>query len=330
MDGNIVVEGNLQSLIKLGRSSSYKNIKIPKKTVAKIVFNYIANLNTSSKTKSNIPTHYDKGVDFFSLWLDNSLTYSCAYFKNENDTLEQAQENKYEHICRKLMLKEGESLVDIGCGFLGMLIYACKNYGISGVGYTLSKNQHNEALKRIKEEGLGNKIKVCLKDYREAEGKFDKFVSIGMFEHVGNRYYKTFFQKTKLLLKKNGIGVLHTIGQDIKEPTDPWIRKYIFPGGEIPPVQNIVDIMGKQDLHFIDIENLRFHYHKTIQKWIKRFEKNVDEVKEMYDDRFVRMWRLYLNGSSQAFYHGELSLYQVVFTNGINNKLPLTRDHVHG
>lgn len=329
MEGNIIVEGDLQSLLKLGTSDVYNKMKISAKTTARIVFDYFANLNTPRKTLPNIAAHYDKGVDFYSLWLDKSLTYSCAYFKNENDTLEQAQQNKYEHICRKLMLKEGESLVDIGCGFGEMLIYAVKNYGVRGVGYTLSHDQYNKALQRIEKEGLKNKIKIYLKDYREASGKFDKYVSIGMFEHVGKRYYKDFFRKTKELLKKDGLGVLHTIGHDLDKPTDPWLRKYIFPGGEIPALQIILDLMHKESLYFTDVENLRYHYHKTLEEWIKRFEGNVSKVRKMYGDKFVRMWRLYLNGSSSAFYNGRLFLYQITFTNDINNKLPLTRKYIY-
>jgi cyclopropane-fatty-acyl-phospholipid synthase len=328
-EGHIVVEGDLQSFIKLGSSKAYKELKPSLYTIAKIIFYHLSSLNSINKSKSNIAAHYDKGVDFYSLWLDKSLTYSCAYFKNKNDTLEQAQQNKYEHICRKLMLKKGERLVDIGCGFGGMLIYTCKNYDVEGVGYTLSEDQHSEAVKRILNEGLEDKIKIYLKDYRKASGKFDKFVSIGMFEHVGRKYYKDFFQKVRSLLIEGGLGVLHTIGHNIDEPTDPWIRKHIFPGAEVPAIQNIIDSIGKDNLHFIDIENLRYHYYKTLQEWIDRFENNIDEIRKMYDEKFIRMWRLYLNGSSTAFYQGGLALYQITFTHGINNSLPITREHIY-
>ena len=329
MLGNIEVEGNLQSLLKLGTSKTYKKIKPSPKAAAKILLDYITNLGDIKRSRKNITVHYDRGVGFYSLWLDKSLTYSCAYFKNENDTLEQAQQNKYEHICRKLMLKKGEKLVDIGSGFAGTLIYAAENYGIEGVGYTLSKHQYKESLKRIMEEGLSKKLKIYLADYREARGRFDKFVSIGMFEHVGKRYYDDFFNSASLLLKKGGLGLLHTIGQDVREFTDPWIRKYIFPGGEIPVIQDVIDSMGRHNLHFTDIENLRYHYHKTLEEWIKRFEKSIPKIRKMYDEKFIRMWRLYLHGSSSSFKHGGNNLYQIIFTNGINDSLPLTREHIY-
>ena len=329
MNGNIVIEGDLQTLLKISSTKTYMQ-KIPDfKTIAKIILSYITYQNTSKKSKSNIQSHYDQGVEFFKLWLDKSLTYSCAYFEKDNNTLEEAQKNKYEHLCRKLLLKPGERLIDIGCGFGGMLIYAARNYGIKGEGYTLSEDQYNEALKRIKKEDLEDKIKIHLKDYRLAEGKFDKFVSIGMFEHVGKQYYNEFFRKVKLLLKPGGLGVLHTIGNDKDQPTDPWLRKYIFPGGEFPAVQNIIDTMSRHNLYFIDIENLRIHYHKTLEEWIKRFEANRDKIRGMYGEEFVRMWRLYLNGSSFAFKSGQIFLYQIVFTNGINNDIPITRKHIY-
>lgn len=329
MEGNIEVEGNLQELLKLGYSNAYKKLKPSLAIIGKIILNYIIYLNTPLKSKSNVSRHYDRGVDFYSLWLDKSLTYSCAYFKKENDTLEQAQQNKYEHICRKLMLKKGEKLIDIGCGFGGMLIHAAEHYGIIGEGYTLSEDQFNEARNRVKKKGLENKLKIYLKDYREIHGKFDKFVSIGMFEHVGKRYYKDFFQKIRSILVPGVLGLLHTIGCDIDHPTDPWIRKHIFPGGEIPAVQNIIDSMANYDLHFTDIENLRMHYYKTLTKWLEGFEKNAPKIKEMYGEKFIRMWRLYLNGSASAFYNGGLSLYQLVFTHGINNQLPLTKEYIY-
>ncbi len=191
------------------------------------------------------------------------MTYSCAYFKNKNDTLEDAQLQKYEHICRKLHLKEGETLVDIGCGWGGMLLYAARRYGVKCLGCTLSAHQAEYAKKRVTEEGLGGNITILLEDYRNIKGQFDKFVSIGMFEHVGKSLISTFIDRTKAMLKPGGIGLLHTIGKERNTPFDPWTMKYVFPGGHLPVLDHVIRAMGKKGLVPIDIENLRLHYAAT-------------------------------------------------------------------
>ncbi|PIQ98333.1 MAG: SAM-dependent methyltransferase, partial [Candidatus Nealsonbacteria bacterium CG11_big_fil_rev_8_21_14_0_20_39_9] len=282
--------------------------------------------------------HYDVGNDFYSLWLDPTLTYSCAYFKKEEDTLEQAQLQKYEHVSKKLQLKRGETLVDMGCGWGGMMFYAAENYGVKCEGYTLSENQYSYVLEEIRKRKLQDFVKIYLKDYREAEGKFDKFVSIGMFEHVGKKFYPIFFEVVKKLLKSGGTGLLQTIGSSKDTPTDPWVTKYIFPGGFIPALQVIINIMNQKGLVFFDIEDLRRHYHMTLDKWIERFEKNIDKIRKVLIkifgsgervEEFLRMWRLYLNGSSVSFKAGGNRLYQITFSNGLNDQLPLTRSYLY-
>lgn len=336
--GNILIEGNIQDLLKMGYGQNYINFNLSLKDKLKLFHNYISSLGTILNSKRNISYHYDIGNDFYSLWLDRTLTYSCAYFKKENDSLERAQLNKYEHVSKKLQLKKGETLIDIGCGWGGMMFYAVENYGVKCEGYTLSEEQYNYLIDEIRKRNLTDWIRVYLKDYREARGKFDKLVSIGMFEHVGKKFYPVFFEVVKKLLKPKGIGLLQTIGSSKDKPSDPWITKYIFPGGFIPALQIIVNIMNQKDLVFFDIEDLRRHYAKTLDKWIERFEENINEVRKVLAkslassekaEQFIRMWRLYLNGSSVSFKMGNNRLYQITFSNGLNNHFPLTRNYIY-
>ena len=329
MAGNIVVEGNLKDLLRLGMDPHFQNMKISPKTKLAILINHFKSLNTAKGSPRNISHHYDKGNDFYSLYLDESMTYSCAYFRDSNDSLEQAQQQKYEHICRKLNLTEGESLLDVGCGWGGMLIYAARNYGVRGVGCTLSAEQARYAQEKIKEEGLQDRLGVLWEDYRNISGQFDKFVSIGMFEHVGRGFIPTFMKKIRTLLKPGAAGLLHTIGKEKDTPRDGWIMKYIFPGGYIPVLDHVLRVMGENSLVPLDIENLRLHYAATLDEWARRFETHADQLLERFGDIFVRTWRLYLNGSAAAFRDGELRLYQILFTNGLNNSFPSTLEHLY-
>ena len=338
MKGNILIEGNLQELISMKYGQNFIDLNLSLKDKLKIFYNYITSLGTLLNSKKNVSYHYDVGNDFYSLWLDPTLTYSGAYFKKEDDSLERAQLNKYEYISKKLQFKKGETLVDMGCGWGGMMFYAAENYGVKSEGYTLSGNQYNYVLEEIRKRNLADLVKIYLKDYRMAEGKFDKFVSIGMFEHVGKKFYPIFFEVVKKLLKPGGTGLLQTIGSSKDKPSDPWITKYIFPGGFIPSLQVIVKIMNQKDLVFFDIEDLRRHYGKTLDKWLEGFEGNIDKIKGVLikslgsgekAEEFLRMWRLYLNASSVSFKKGNNRLYQITFSNGLNNELPLTREYIY-
>lgn len=329
MAGNITIEGNFRQLLRLGVDDYFQNLKPSLLTKLNTYLIYIGSLNTIRKSPKNISYHYDRGNDFYKLWLDESMTYSCAYYKNKNDTLETAQSQKYEHICRKLLLKENDTLVDIGCGWGGMLIYAAKKYLIRGVGCTLSEPQYEYANKKINEMGLADRVQVLLQDYRNVTGKYDKFVSIGMFEHVGKKFMPLFMEKAKSLLKLGGAGLLHTIGKERQAPTNAWTRKYIFPGGYVPALDEIIRAMGNTGLVPLDVENLRVHYAKTLDEWSKRYEANVDTIRKKFDEKFVRMWRFFLNGSSAGFLYGDTRLFQILFSNGINNDMPLTRDHIY-
>ena len=315
-NGNIEVEGNLQEFLRLQEFDEVKNIKPPFKLMMKIFLERIKNNGSIEKTKENIPRHYDLSNEFFSLFLDKSMTYSCAYFRKGDETLEEAQKNKYELICRKIGLKDGDSVVDVGCGWGGFLIYAAKKNKITGKGCTLSKNQFTYANEKIDKEGLGGQISVEYKDYRNMTGVYDKFVSIGAYEHVGKGYAGVFFKKVYSLLKEGGIGLLHTIGHNKPMPTDPWITKYIFPGGYLPSLEELVRALRRQNFYIIDVENLRPHYAKTLDKWIENFENNIDKIRKMYSESFIRMWRLYLNAASESFKYGESQVYQILFSKG--------------
>ncbi len=326
MNGNIVVKGDLQSLLSLEYKANIPKLKLPAKEIIKIFINNIKTINTKHNAKDNISHHYDLGNDFYKLMLDKSMTYSSAYFKDNNDTLEDAQNNKYELICKKLRLKDGDRLIDIGCGWGGMLIYAAKKFDIKAVGCTLARHQYEYVKEKIKQEGLKDRVEVFLKDYRDLEGKFNKFVSIGMFEHVGKNYSLTFFRKISRLLEDRSLGLLHTIARNRYYPTDPWTKKYIFPGGYIPVLSNILRDMSYKKLYIINVDNLRPHYAKTLDKWIENFESNIDKVKKMFDDRFINMWRLYLNGASVGFKFGKTNVYQILFSNNLIDNIPLTKD----
>ena len=329
MAGDVDIADDLSELLRLGFVINFDDYKLPLWLKCRLSFLALINRDTLRRAPKNIAFHYDLGNDFYALYLDPTMTYSCAYFRNSGDSLEQAQLNKYEHICRKLMLNPDESLLDIGCGWGGMLIYAARHYGIKGVGITLSENQYEYANQKINDLGLKDQIQVLYQDYRTLNAKFDKVVSIGMFEHVGKKFIPVFINKVADLLKDGGTGLLHTIGRDQPVSGDPWFLKYIFPGSYVPTLSEMTREMGKAGFAMYDIENLRLHYAKTLEKWTENFEQNVDTIKNMFDDAFVRRWRLYLTSAASGFMYGQLRLYQVLFTNGLNNDLPITRAHVY-
>ncbi|WP_088243550.1 class I SAM-dependent methyltransferase [Calothrix rhizosoleniae] len=280
-------------------------------------------------SRKNVQHHYDLGNDFYQHFLDPTMTYSCGYRIRETDSIEQMQLQKYELICKKLALQPGESLIDIGCGWGGMLIYAAEHYGISGTGITLSVEQAALAKERIEQKGLSDKIKIVIADYREIQGQYDKFVSIGMFEHVGKGSFATFMQKASEFLTPNGVGMLHTIGTQGNERIGAWTAKYIFPGGYIPQLHELTQELWAAKLSVAHCENLKPHYAETIKHWAANFTTNRAKIASLgatYDERFFRMWYLYLQSSEASFRDGSLQVYQILFYKGKQWRLdfPLT------
>ena len=284
------------------------------------------------KQKEEVSSHYDIGNDFYKIWLDDTLSYSCAYFKNENESLHDAQMNKIHHILKKLNLSEGLTLLDIGCGWGGLLIEAAKQYKVKGLGITLSEEQYKRFKERIKEENLEDFLDVKLMDYRELKKSglsFDRIVSVGMLEHVGRPNYDLFFENVNAVLKQGGLFLLHYISGLKESEGDAWIKKYIFPGGVIPSFREIIEISADYNYHTLDAESLRLHYKETLLHWAKNFDDNIDEVRKMFDEKFIRMWRMYLYSCAASFNNGVIDLHQILFVKGVNNNLPMTREYMY-
>jgi cyclopropane-fatty-acyl-phospholipid synthase len=279
------------------------------------------------RSQRNIQSHYDVGNDFYALFLDENMGYTCGYRLHPDDTSEQMQDQKHALVCRKLGLNPGERIADLGCGFGGMLRYAAKHYGISGVGCTLSEGQVAWATHAIEADGLQDRIRVELKDYRDMAGIFDKVVSIGMAEHAWENGYGRLMEKISSLLSPGGIGLVHTIGssEDPSDPTDPWIRKYIFPGGRIPRLLELTGDANAAGFTIAHIENLKPHYAETLRLWREKFHYNRERILALgpsYNERFLRMWDYYLQSCEAAFRFSSLELYQMLFYKGERWTLP--------
>lgn len=300
----------------------YKKARGQLSLVLKITFQRLLTLpNLLVNSLKNSQHHYDLSNDFYRLFLDKSLTYSCGYQLQENDTLEEMQTQKYDLICQKLALKPEDNIIDIGCGWGGMLIYAAEKYGICGTGITLSVEQANLAIERIKQRGLSNRLRILVLDYREVKGQYDKFVSIGMFEHTGKGNFSVFMQKVSELLKPNGIGLLHTIGTTGcgGRGGDPWIEKYIFPGGYLPKLHDLIHEMNTVGFYVAHCENLKPHYAKTLKLWSDNFrchQNQIMAISDKFDECFMRKWYFYLQICEATFTYGDSQLYQILFCKG--------------
>ena len=282
--------------------------------------------------KANIEHHYDLGNDFFSLWLDETMSYSCGYFKTPEDSLAQAQIQKIDHILKKIQLRNGERLLDIGSGWGWLILRAARQYGVKAVGITLSEPQCLKTQERIQEMGLESDVTVLLRDYLdldESEFQFDKIVSVGMFEHVGKANLPQYMEKVDRLLAPGGLSLLHSIIAIKEGSVNSWSDRYIFPGGYIPSLREVIQLLPDFDFHLLHAESLRLHYARTLDHWYRNFENHLDEIEANFDRRFVRMWRLYLLTSGAQFRSTGLDIYQLLFSKGLNNQLPLTLDHIY-
>jgi cyclopropane-fatty-acyl-phospholipid synthase len=283
-----------------------------------------------SESKKNIHHHYDLGNDFYKLWLDReALQYTCAYFADPAMTIEQAQQAKMHHVCRKLQLKPGERVVEAGGGWGGFALFMAKNYGARVRSFNISKEQIEHSRAWARELGLDGQVEFVEDDYRNLTGTYDAFVSIGMLEHVGKGNYRDLGALMSRALTPEGRGLVHSIGRDAPQLMNAWIDKRIFPGAYPPSLREMMDLFEPNRLSVLDVENIRLHYAKTLEWWAQRYEENVEAVRAMFDETFVRAWRLYLVGSIAAFLAGKLQLFQVLFARSGAKHVPWTRAHVY-
>ena len=332
MDGTLLVrEGGIRGFLTL---SALNRQSVRNHPLQKLLRGTLKKLkrwqqrNTQKTSSANVRHHYDLSNDFYRLWLDNDMHYSCAYFATPEDTLEQAQQNKLRHIAAKLDLKPGQRVLDIGCGWGGNALYIASVADVEVVGVTLSVEQHALATQRARERGLEKRVRFELMDYRNVQGPFDRIVSIGMFEHVGIDHFVEYFAKIRDLLTPDGLALVHSIGRKGGPgQTGAWVRRYIFPGGYSPALSETLAAVEKAGLWVTDIEILRLHYAKTLREWENRFQSHRPEITSMMDERFCRMWEFYLIASELAFSHGKHMNFQLQLTRNVD-ALPLTRDYM--
>ncbi len=334
MDKEIIIEkGTIEELINLV-TNCYDDFILNNKfykfyEYLSTIFMPFQQINQIVNSKKNVAHHYDIDEKLYKLFLDKDMQYSCAYFHNENIGLDQAQKDKKEHIIKKLNIRENMNVLDIGCGWGGMAIEIAKTTGAKVKGITLSENQFNTASERAQKEGLNDKVSFALQDYRNETNNYDRIVSVGMFEHVGVKYFRTYLKKANEILKDNGVFLLHTIGQRGKPTaTSPWIRKYIFPGGYIPSLSEVMKETQQLNINVTDIEILRLHYAHTLSYWYKNVIKNKEKIIKMFDERFFRMWEFYLLASKYSFVNMGNVVFQIQIAKNINN-LPLTRNYIY-
>ena len=333
MDGSLVIEnGTLTEFLELAfKNIGRGNINSYGAIIKKIrgTFGYLTNLNKIIKSKENVAHHYDISEKLYDLFLDENRQYSCAYFKNDNDTLEQAQSNKIDHIIKKLNIQPNQKVLDIGSGWGTLALAIAKETNANVTGITLSENQFEYSNNKAKEMNLSNQVDFKLIDYRQLNEKFDRVVSVGMFEHVGRNFYKTYFNTVFKLLNEKGIALIYTIGSSMP-PRDPqpWIQKYIFPGGYTPSLSEVAKPIEKSGLIVSDIEVLRMHYAHTLRNWKERFLSKKDKVLDMFDEKFFRMWEFYLASCEMAFKWGDQVVFQLQLSKE-NISVPNTRDYIY-
>jgi cyclopropane-fatty-acyl-phospholipid synthase len=338
VESKINLSGNFRDVLTIGQqlcevgASNYRK--------AWDLVDRLRHTHTRSRDKNDVQYHYDVGNDFYGLWLDPRRVYSCAYFKSEDDSLAQAQENKLDLICRKLMLKPGDRLLDIGCGWGGLILWAAEHYGVDATGVTLSREQCDFASKLIEGKGLGGRCRVSMTDYRDLPESqpFDRIASIGMFEHVGVRQLPAYFSKIFRLLKPGGLvmnhGITHTGpgGTELGSGVGEFVQRYVFPGGELTHAAKVLESASGQGLEILDCENLRPHYARTLWHWVDRLEADRAAAIRIVGERKCRIWEIYMAGSAHAFEAGWLSLFQILAARpdaAGHNAYPYRRDYMY-
>jgi len=332
MDGTLVIEeGTLRDLLTIyALNRGHLRAQPVQRSLRSLYkrFRRFAQNNPLGRSRANVAHHYDISNEVYRLFLDDDLNYSCAYFLKPSDSLEQAQRNKLRHIAAKLMLKPGQRVLDIGSGWGGMALYLAEAADVDVTGVTLSVEQQKLATERAGQRGLSHRVRFELKDYREVTGKFDRIVSVGMFEHVGLNHYGEFFAKVSDLLADDGVALLHAIGRKGGPgATGAWIRKYIFPGGYSPALSETFAAIERSGLWATDIEILRLHYAETLLAWETRFQKNRDRIASILDERFCRMWEFYLIASEFSFRHGKHMVFQIQLAKQVGT-VPLDRGYM--
>ncbi len=329
VDGHIEVEGDLVAMLM----EIFRGLDALPETSARARFLRWINRpgsNTLSISKENARRHYDLGNAFYALWLDAPLMqYTCAYFPREDMSLEQAQVAKLDHVARKLQLRPGQVVFEAGCGWGGLARHLARHYGVTVRAYNVSAEQVAFAREAARREGLDDRVEYVLDDYRTMQGKCDVFVSVGMLEHVGLDHYPALGDVIHRVLKPEGRGLIHSLGRNRPAPVNAWTEKRIFPGAYAPTLAEMMRILEGHDFSVLDVENLRLHYARTVAEWLQRYEAQVDAVRAMHDERFVRTWRMYLAASRAAFLVGSLQLFQVVFARGSDNTVPASREHLY-
>lgn len=328
MRGDIEVDRDLYQVLDLfmGQMDKFK-------TNRRALHSLLYTSRTRKNQTREVTSHYDIGNDFYRLWLDETMSYSCGYFRHPEDSLFEAQVQKVDHILEKLQLEKGMTLLDIGCGWGFLLKRAAQHYGVKGVGITLSEEQYRQFSEDIHDLHLEDSLQVKKMDYRElakSKMQFDRVVSVGMLEHVGRGNYESFLENVSAVLKPEGLFLLHYISAQQEYPGDPWIKKYIFPGGTIPSLREIIGLLPEYQFYTLDVESLRRHYTKTLLCWRDNFLKHREQIAARQGEEFTRMWELYLASCAATFHNGIIDLHQILMSKGVNNRVAMTREEYGG
>jgi len=327
-DGRVRIDGDLVALVQ----EVYRNAP---RGEAGTLLQRVARLlhppkhNTLAGSRENIHHHYDIGNDFYALWLGRTMAYTCAYYPAPDVALDAAQVAKMDHVCRKLWLKPGDTVVEAGFGWGALALHMAQNYGVKVKAFNIAHEQVMFARERARAAGVGDRVEYIEDDYRNIAGQYDAFVSVGMLEHVGLENYEELGRVAARAIGSAGRGLIHSIGRNRPASLNRWIEKRIFPGAYPPALSEMMHIFEPSALSVLDVENIRLHYARTLGQWLELFDASTDKVLAMFDEKFVRMWRMYLSGSIAAFTTGTLQLFQVVFASQENNSIPWTRDHLY-